>query len=236
MALKSGLKILIPASLAVFTMIIGCKHDPFLVPENPIVVIPDDSCDEDTVYFKNDILPLIVSNCATSGCHDQSSAQEGVVLVDYASIITSGEIKPGNPDGSELYEAITEDDPEKRMPPSPNAGLSVEQIQKIRTWIQQGALDNSCNSGCDTTNVTFSQQVWPTIQTNCTGCHSGANPGAGILLTDYQTVADAAASGRLYGSVAHLNGYSPMPKNTSKLDDCRITAIRIWIENNTPNN
>ncbi len=192
-------------------------------------------CDPDTVYFENDILPLLISNCSTSGCHDQASAQDGVILVDYASIINTGDVVPGNPGNSKLYEVLVETDPEKRMPLSPADPLTSEQIQKVSTWIAQGAKNNRCDGACDTTNVTYATHVWPLIQTNCTGCHSGANPGAGTFLTDHQTIAAAAATGKLYGSVAHLSGYAPMPKNATQLDECDLAAIRIWIENGTPN-
>ena len=45
------------------------------------------SCDPDTVYFQNTILPLVVSSCVTVGCHDQASHKDGVILTDYAYII-----------------------------------------------------------------------------------------------------------------------------------------------------
>jgi len=187
-------------------------------------------CSPDSVYFANDILPLLVSNCSTSGCHDQASAQEGVVLVDYASIISK--VHPGDAANSKLYKVLIRSD--ERMPPPP-ASLTTAQIQSVQTWINQGALYNVCDAPCDTLNVTYSQSVWPVIQTNCTGCHSGANPGAGIVLTDHATISAAAATGKLYGSVAHLSGYAPMPKNASQLSECNVAAIRIWIENGTPN-
>jgi mono/diheme cytochrome c family protein len=216
-----------------FTAISGCKHDP-----DPIIdpiVHEDKLCNPDTVYFQNDILPLLLSNCATSGCHDQESHNEGVVLVDYASVMNTAEITPGNPDNSKLYKMIarTNDD---RMPPPPAQGLTTAQIQNVYDWIMQGAENNRCDAACDTNDVTFSQQIWPLIQTNCTGCHSGANAGGNILLTDYQSVVAAASGGKLYSAVARLQGFSPMPKNAARLADCQIATIKIWIDGDTPNN
>ena len=222
-----------------------CKHDPDIVPgngngngggNNPGDTTEIHTCDPDTVYFRNDVLPLLLSNCTTSGCHDQETAQKGVVLIDYASVISTGDIKPGDPDGSEIFEKITETDPDKRMPPPPNTALTPDQINIIKTWIEQGALNNSCDSGCDTTNVTFSGTVWPTLENNCVGCHSGNTPSGGILLTNYNEVVAIAVNGKLQGAINHQPNFSPMPKNGNKLSDCSIREIEIWIENGTPNN
>ncbi|NDH90530.1 MAG: hypothetical protein EBZ22_06560 [Flavobacteriia bacterium] len=84
----------------------SCTHEPL----NPIDPNPTDTtgtggrvCDPDTVYFQQDVLPLIVSSCAMSGCHDAASAQDGVVLTSYTSIMTTGDVKAGQPNNSELY-------------------------------------------------------------------------------------------------------------------------------------
>jgi len=192
-------------------------------------------CDPDTVYFQNQVLPLILSSCATTDCHDRLTEEQEVLLVDYASIIRYGEIRPGDPNDSELFEKITENDSEDRMPPSPKDPLTSEQINIIRTWIEQGAKNNFCNEDCDTTNVTFSGTIWPLIQTNCLGCHSGNPPSGDIFLTDYASIVVVANSGQLYGAVSHSPGYEPMPKNAAQLSDCKVNQIRIWIENGKPN-
>lgn len=216
-----------------------CKHDPDLIIINP--VIPDDTtqihlCDPDTVYFQNDVLPLLISSCASTGCHDAATAEEGIVLIDYLSVIQSDIIKPGDPDDSEIFEKITETDPEERMPPPPKSPLSNEQITLLRTWVKQGARNNSCDSGCDTLNVTFSGSVWPTLETNCVGCHSESNPEGGISITNYNDAVILANNGSLLGSISHDPIFVAMPKNGQKLIDCKIVEIKRWIENGTPNN
>lgn len=221
----------------------ACKHEPdeFAGPDpvdttdnQPPLGIP---CDPDTVYFKNTILPLLVSSCGVSGCHDAGTAEEGVVLVDYAQILATGGIKPGNPSDSELYEVITESDPDKVMPPPPRNALNAEQIDFIYKWILQGARDNSCSqTECDTINVTFSATIQPIIQNSCLGCHSGAAPSGGVRLENHSDVLAVANNGKLLGSIRHEQGYSAMPKNGAKLDECYITQIEKWIENGAPNN
>ncbi len=238
-----GIKLI--TSLTVLTIAFfsyQCKHEPDMVPDeggnnqgggNDTTIIH--KCDPDTVYFQNDVLPLLISNCSTSGCHDAQSATEGVVLTDYSSVIASGKVKAGNADDSKLFEKITEDDPEDRMPPQPADPLSDEQIEIIRKWIQQGAKNNSCESDCDTTNVTFNSTVLSTINTNCKGCHSGVSPEAGISLTNYNEIVAIANTGQLLGAIKHEPGFSAMPKNANRLAECKIREIEIWIENGTPN-
>ena len=193
-------------------------------------------CDPDTVYFQNEILPLIMSSCATTDCHDKITEEQEIVFTDYASIIEHGEIKPFEPEESKLYEIINKTDPDDRMPPPPADPLNADQKNKIKKWIEQGALNNFCEEDCDTTNVTFSGSVWPTIELNCLGCHSGAEPSGNILLTDYNAVVVQANNGRLFGAINHENGFAPMPKNAPKLTNCKIDQVKIWIENGTPNN
>lgn len=83
---------------------VRCTHEPL----NPINPNPIDStglggnCDPDTVYLQQEVLPLIVSSCAMSGCHDAASAQNGVVLTSYSTIMNTGDVKAGQPNNSEL--------------------------------------------------------------------------------------------------------------------------------------
>jgi len=224
----------------------ACKHDPVVVPDddngnggdpgNDTTDPGGITCDPDTVYFQNDILPLLQSSCGIAGCHDPGTAEDDVILTDYQNIIQTGEIVPGNPEESEVYENITEDDPDKIMPPPPNEPLSSEQISMIRTWIEQGAKNNYCDEECDTTNVTFSGIVWNTINNSCTGCHSGGSPQGGIFLENYDDVVAMAESGRLMGAINWEPGYANMPQNGEQLSECKRRAIEIWIEDGMPNN
>lgn len=201
---------------------------------NPPGGIP---CDPDTVYFQNTILPLLQSSCALAGCHDAASASDGVILTDYANIINTAGVDPFDPESSDLYEVLIEDDPDKRMPPPPRNPLTAEQINSVYTWIMQGALNNYCDDiECDTVNVTFSATVWPVIQGKCFGCHSGSSPSGGISLETHADLVVVANSGQLIGTIRHDQGYSPMPQNGAKLSECNIAQIQKWINDGTPNN
>jgi len=202
----------------------------------PTDSIPDDvivsNCDPDTVYFRNTILPLVVSSCGTTGCHDQASHRDGIILTDYASIISTGKIKPGDPADSEFFESLTDKD-DDLMPPPPNAPFNSEQIQLIKDWILQGAKDNECNDGCDTTNVTFSATIWPMMQKYCTGCHSTSSPGGGIVIAGYGDLVTLSGNGSLMGTIRYEQGYSKMPTN-QQLSECNINLLQKWIDDGFP--
>ena len=94
-------------------------------------------------------------------------------------------------------------------------------------------------SGCDTTNVTFSGTLEPMLSSYCLSCHSNstaASYGANIKLENYSDVLLRVNDGKLYGSIAQSGGFSPMPKNSTKLSDCKISSVKIWIDAGAPNN
>jgi len=230
-------------------MLSSCKHEPSILPVQVIdsTLTPGNgngngnntgqsTCDPDSVYFQTQVLPILVSNCAMSNCHNAADHKEGIILDSYANVMATGDITPGRAGNSEIYEVLIESDPEDRMPLSPASPLTNAQIDLIYTWIEQGALNNTCSNSCDTTNVTFSGTIFPMMQNSCTGCHSGSNPSGQIDLSNYQNISAMAINGRLLGSVKRDPGYSPMPRGGNKLPDCQIDQIRIWIQNGTLNN
>jgi hypothetical protein len=88
---------------------------------------------------------------------------------------------------------------------------------------------------CDTSIVTYSGSVSPVLMGNCTSCHSGPNAANGIKLDTRASVL-LVGNARLLGAINHSAGYSPMPKNGTKLTDCSIAKIRIWLDNGAPPN
>jgi uncharacterized membrane protein len=171
-----------------------------------------------------------------SGCHDAISHKEGVILTDYTNIMR--EVKVSSPTSSDLYKCLNETGDE-RMPPAPAAEFSLSNKANLLKWIQQGAKNNSCVApalNCDTTGVSFSATVFPTLKTYCTGCHSGTTPSAGIDLNSHAAIKVYAANGKLMGSINHAVGYIPMPSSTSKLGTCEISQIKAWIAEGTLNN
>jgi len=216
-------------SSLVFT---SCKHDSLYEPidEPPIV---DTECDPNTVYFINDVLPIIQSSCAFSGCHGSGSAQDGVDLSTYAGIMQ--EVQAFDANDSKLYEVIIENDNDDVMPPNPYNRLTTAQILLIKNWINQGAQNNEC-SDCNTTAVTFAQTISPIIQNNCQGCHSGTAPQGNLSLTNYTQIKTIADNGKLLGTINHSNGFVPMPYNQPQLSDCKIDQVTNWVNAGSPNN
>lgn len=194
-----------------------------------------DPCDPDTIYFERDLLPLLQSSCAQPGCHDAITMQDGVRLTDYNSVVQTADVDPFDPENSKIYKVVIEDEPQDRMPPPPASAWSQESIDLLYAWIAQGAQNLFCDEeDCDTTAVSYAAPVSGIIQKHCLGCHSDNNPLGGLSLQGYDNVVATADDGRLMGTVKHEAGYPAMPKNSSKLSDCKILQLETWIQNGTP--
>ncbi|MEZ4688545.1 MAG: c-type cytochrome domain-containing protein [Bacteroidia bacterium] len=195
-------------------------------------------CDTNLVYFEKEVLPILVSNCAKSGCHDEATAEEGVILNSYDNVMK--EIKANDPGDSELFEVITESDPDKIMPPPPESPLTSAQIQLIRDWIEEGAKNLKCDStgggNCVTTNVSWAQFVKPTLDTWCVGCHNARGPSGGIVLETLANVRSVQSNNQFYGAISHQAGFSQMPQGQARLDQCTLDKIKSWIDDGMKDN
>lgn len=233
----------------------ACKHDPFMPDDdditpvdttgNPIDTLdnPNDTltnaCDPEVVYYELDIQPLLHSNCAFSGCHDAATAQDGVDLSSYEQVIQTADVRPFNLSGSDLYEVITDSDPDKQMPPPSRPPLNSDQINLIAKWILQGAENLTCDPSateCDTLSRSYLVHIVPIVQTHCQGCHSGSTPSGGINLSTHPGIETVAENGRLLGAITHNPAYSAMPQGGTQLGECEISQIRSWVEDGAPNN
>ncbi|MBK6936413.1 MAG: hypothetical protein IPH18_05670 [Chitinophagaceae bacterium] len=190
-------------------------------------------CSPDTAYFVNDVMPIIASNCAMSGCHDNVTHADGVRLTTYTQVMNY--VIAGNAANSKLYKEIIKTGSE-RMPPAPMPALTTSQKTVIQKWINQGAKNNSCAGRCDTAVFTYSGAIKPLMDNKCTGCHNPSNLGGSVDVSTYNGVKTIAINGKLIGSITHQPGFSPMPKNAAKMSDCEITQVQKWIAAGTPNN
>jgi hypothetical protein len=84
--------------------------------------------------------------------------------------------------------------------------------------------------------VSYSQKVVPVFQQFCYSCHTGGFPSGGVSMGTYAADKAIGANGKLYGSVSHASGYSPMPKGMSKMNACQIAIIKKWIDAGMLNN
>lgn len=211
----------------------ACVHQPLNPltnngeqPGTPVTPVPPDCHYDGTVCFESSVLPIFISSCAKTGCHDAATRREGYNLSSYTTIVSRG-ITPGNANSSKLYRVLFATG-EDMMPP--DAPLTKAQKDSIALWINQGAKNTTnCNCSCDATRFTYAAVIQPLLSANCVGCHKSGSLGGNIDLSTYATVKVQAANGKLLGSVQHASGYSPMPKG-GKLSDCQIAQIKSWID------
>lgn len=189
------------------------------------------------VCFERDIESITRSSCALAGCHDAASRQSGYDFSRDAPIQHA--VFAGEPLRSPMYLRVTHINEEKRMPPSPRPRLDRERVDAIWRWIAQGARITTCapDVPCDTDSIRYATTIRMIMLSYCTACHEGARPdNLNIMLSSYAGVKEAANAGSLLGSVSHAPGYSPMPSSTSKIPECDVRRIRMWIAAGAPDN
>ena len=130
-------------SLLGLLLFFGCERASLLEDEGP---------SEATLSAIQD--KIFDTNCALSGCHAGSSPQLGMSLEAgeaFSNIVNvqSQEradlqrIDPGNPEGSYLLKKVRGDaDIVGMRMPLGRSNLSGEDIELIRQWIEDGALDD----------------------------------------------------------------------------------------------
>ncbi len=99
----------------------------------------------DKVSYLKDVLPIMQAQC--QGCHQPAKASGGYDMLSFDKLLGGGEsgdkaIVPGQPDKSNLLKLITSVDGKAEMPEGKPA-LVDRDVQLIRRWIAQGAIDDS---------------------------------------------------------------------------------------------
>jgi len=177
------------------------------------------------VCFERDLLPVLVSSCAISGCHDQTTHRSGYNITSYSSVMTNL-VVAGNPTSSRLYSVIKGNS----MPPKPYAALSQAVKDSLFNWIKNGARNDVCTStACDTTGVvTYQKQIAALISLNCISCHSGSGAQKGVLLDTYANVKTYLDNGKL---MAAVKGTSFQMPPSYKLTTCEMRQLALWQAN-----
>ncbi len=192
-------------------------------------------CSPDTIYFA-DVLPIFISACAGSGCHDAATKAKSYQLTTYTTILSRGIVK-GNANSSTVYAEIANGS----MPPR-SSGIVMTAAQKalIANWINKGANNYVCNANygkCDTTTaLSFATFVKPIIENRCQGCHSGTIPSGNLSLTTYAQIKASAQTPAFMGSMRKAVGYSFMPKGGVSLSACELNKMEAWIKRGALNN
>ncbi|MEO6182443.1 MAG: c-type cytochrome domain-containing protein, partial [Verrucomicrobiota bacterium] len=97
------------------------------------------------VSYYGEIRPILQANC--QGCHQPAKSKGGYVMTDFKGLLAGGDsegaaIVPTNPDKSSILKMITPQDGEVRMPKGKTPLMETE-VALIRSWIQQGAEDDT---------------------------------------------------------------------------------------------
>ncbi|HWC91118.1 MAG TPA: DUF1549 domain-containing protein, partial [Pirellulales bacterium] len=93
--------------------------------------------------FARDVAPIFAAHC--TACHGGEKQESGLRLDHRAAAMQGGDSGPaivaGASGKSELWHRITSDDADEQMPPAKDGTrLTSEQLAKIKTWIDQGAV------------------------------------------------------------------------------------------------
>jgi hypothetical protein len=101
----------------------------------------------DSVSFAKHVQPIYTSRCAISGCHVLPNPQAGLDLTKgaaYANTVnvpaqhfTGTRVTPFDPANSILYLLVQDG-----LMPARGSRLTSVQVQIIKKWIDQGALNN----------------------------------------------------------------------------------------------
>jgi WD40 repeat protein len=104
-----------------------------------------DSSSSSKVSYYRQIRPILQANC--QGCHQPAKKKGGYIMTDFKLLLAGGDnegaaIAPGHADKSSLLKMITPQDGEVRMPKG-KAPLLDNEVALIKTWIEQGAEDDT---------------------------------------------------------------------------------------------
>lgn len=174
------------------------------------------------ICFDSQVLPIIYSNCAESGCHDSKTRAEGYDLSTYNGIMKG--VTAGSSSKSKIYSEMSSG----KMPESPRK-MANSQIAIIKQWIDEGAKNTTCGARVtDSANPTYAKSIKPIIDTYCVGCHQTKAAQGSVILDNYTFIKNYVANQKLWHVVNYHVGYVGMPQN-QKLGNCQIEAIKKWI-------
>ena len=129
--MKQILNLISKAAVVILTLSLSsCYYD-----EVVEVVIVDGPVDE-VISFENDIQPIFTANCAS--CHPVFADPDLTVGNSYSAITNGVYIVPDDLEASLLYQTLLWE-----VSPMPIAEqLPASEINLVKIWIEQGALDN----------------------------------------------------------------------------------------------
>jgi len=106
---------------ATIVLFVSCKKDK----TTPKVCVDD-------ISYANDVVPILMNSCATTGCHTTEANANGMNFTNYEGVFEHR---------VRIVEAIRSENGATPMPLGTDP-LNSEQISTISCWIEQGALNN----------------------------------------------------------------------------------------------
>jgi hypothetical protein len=91
-------------------------------------------------------------------------------------------------------------------------------------------------TSCDTTNMSYVNDISPILENNCVSCHNNVQTNDGVRLTNYNDVLTQVFNGNLLHVIDHAPGYPQMPQGLPQLPNCTINKITAWVNRGAPNN
>jgi hypothetical protein len=89
---------------------------------------------------------------------------------------------------------------------------------------------------CDTTNISYKNDVLPVFQKNCYTCHYDNTTYGNLDLSNFVHIQRVVDNGNLLRNIKQEPGGIAMPQGGAKLPDCTILKIEQWINLGIPNN
>jgi hypothetical protein len=196
------------------------------------------------VSFDREVRPLLEMRC--NECHHPEKQRGGLDLTRIETMRRGGDelgaaIVPGKPDESPLIQVLIG----AKEPKMPEKGdpLSVSEIELLRSWIAEGAKDDSPVFASEDVAF-FEKEIRPVLSNRCFKCHAGDDAEHGLRLTSRHAilsggergpaaVAGDAEASLLMKALRH-DGDLQMPKNGDRLSETQIAAFARWIAQGLP--
>jgi mono/diheme cytochrome c family protein len=142
--------------------------------------------------FETDILPIFQANCVQ--CHGDKVKMKELNVSTFVGISKGGEsgqiVTPGKPDESRLYQLVRDG----KMPFG-GKKLSDSDIERIRAWIETGALSTSSHADLTEAAPLTQHDIIPIMLSRCTVCHGLRKQDGGLALHTRAAILKGGKSG-----------------------------------------
>ncbi len=132
-------------TVCLVTFAVGCAKDegPIFIPK---AVVPGEAID--TAYFSTEVVPIFIQHCWT--CHPDMGGLDLGATMAFSNLVNvtstnhapAVRVVPGDPMASVLWHKVSQSPTYGLNMPPNGTFLSNEELQTIRDWIEQGALNN----------------------------------------------------------------------------------------------